>query len=120
MPRAQGAPARSGMRMPANLHLDRPPALLHHPPCPLRRHVRLDGPDHELQANAGLCLGLVPAAEELVYRHAERLALEVEQGHLNGSLGKAVAECGLVEAPAEPLRIERVGTEDERSEDVVD
>ncbi len=70
------------MVIAADLHLDGPPAALHHAMRPLRRQHRLDSTHHEFQADAGIIGGFTPparlAAQELVDRYAQRLPLEIE------------------------------------------
>ena len=81
--RPQSLHVDARMLVAADLHLDRRPAALDHALRPLGRQLRLDGADHEFEANAAFALTPASAAaEQLVDRHAERLALQVEQGHL--------------------------------------
>ena len=57
-----------------------------------------------------------PPAEQLVDRHAEGLPLQIEQGHLQGPLGEAVAEGDPLQAVRDPFHVERVGPDEQRGQ----
>src|SRR5262249_5143665 len=77
---------------------------------------------HELQAHAGVGGHRRPvaAAQQLVGRYAEDLALQVEQGHLDGGAGEGGAERGLLQLAGDPFAVERVGPDEQGRERLAD
>ena len=77
----------------------RQPLLHHASRARSAASVGLNGADDEFQPNPGRP-GLSRPPRSLIQRHAEHLALQIEQSHLHGRPGEAVAEGGPFQAAA--------------------